>query len=310
MNIQQIEYILAVKDSKNFGQAADQCFITQSTLSTMIARFEDEIGLKIFDRKTKPVTITLEGAQVIKQLEIISNELDNLSDVVKRIKGQLDVNLKIGAIPTVAPYLFPLFLSAFIQKFNEYQFEISEISTAQIVEKILSREIDIGIVSTPLNHPDLKEHHLYDESFYLYDRLNKNNDLLHISEIDLDRLWILEEGHCLRNQVKKICDLPPRKMINGNLHYKSGSLETLMKFVNNNNGLTFLPQLATKDLKEEEKQYLKAFSNPVPARSIGLIVHKHFAKNDLLVQLKEAILLAVEKVISNLNEELKIVSPF
>ena len=113
MNIQQFQYVLAVVDSKNFEDAAERCFVTQSTLSTMIGRYEDEIGVKIFNRKTKPVSITSEGVKIIDRLRIIISEIESLSNVVQELKGEMVGELKIGIIPTVAPYLLPLFLSKF-----------------------------------------------------------------------------------------------------------------------------------------------------------------------------------------------------
>lgn len=283
MNIQQFEYIIALSDLKNFKQAADKCFITQSTLSTMVARFEDEIGIVLFDRTTKPVAVTKEGEQLISQLRIILKEINNLKEVVHDLKGEIGGELKIGVIPTVGPYLLPLFLNEFIGKFPNVHFEISEITTEKIITQIKERDLDVGIVSIPLNHPDLIEIPLYYEPFYLFDKTDKTHKgNLTVGEIDFDRLWLLEEGHCMRTQVEKICGLHEKRTVNRNLDYKSGTIDTLLKFVNKNNGTTLLPLLATLDFSEKEQAYLSKFALPVPARSIGLVVHKHFVKKSIL----------------------------
>jgi len=310
MNIQQIEYIIAVGKLKSFGLAAEQCFITQSTLSTMVARFENEIGVRIFDRKTKPITITKEGEEVIGQLKVISKEIGHLHEVVNRLKGEVTGDLKIGVIPTVAPYVLPLFLYEFIKKFPKVQFEISEISTEKIMENIKKRDLDIGIVSIPLNEPDIVEIPLYYEPFLLYDQAN-NSAKKHfsVSDIDLERLWLLEEGHCMRTQVETICDLRQQRMMHGNLDYKSGTIATLMKFVHNNNGVTLLPLLATLDLPENEQVHLKKFRPPIPVRNIGLVTHKHFVKKNMLKLLKAEVQRKVMPLIGKTKSGQEVILP-
>ncbi|HMQ46741.1 MAG TPA: LysR substrate-binding domain-containing protein [Saprospiraceae bacterium] len=310
MNIQQIEYVIALSELKNFGQAADKCFITQSTLSTMIARFEDEMGIVVFDRKTKPVTITKEGEPIIHQLKIIAKEIENLKEVVSALKGEISGVLKIGVIPTVGPYLIPLFLQDFIEKFPSIHFEISEITTDKIVAYIEKRELDIGIVSIPLNYPDLLEIPLYYEPFMLFDSANKNEyHPLTIRDIDFSRLWLLEEGHCMRTQVEKICGMHEQQVLNRNLDYKSGTIDTLLKFVSRNKGITLLPLLATLDFSEEKSGMLSHFAEPVPARNIGLLIHKHFVKKNILESLQQEIQNSVVPLVSRHSSKYHFVSP-
>jgi len=310
MNVQQIDYVIAVSKTGSFGLAAKKCFVTQSTLSTMVARFESEIGITIFDRKTKPITITREGERIIHQLKVISKEINNLGEVAKELKGEISGDLKIGAIPTVAPYLFPVFLNEFISKFPGINFEISEITTAKIIESILSRELDIGIVSIPLKHSELVELPLYHEPFYLFDKAKTNNKIKSsISKIDYSRLWLLQEGHCMRNQVEKICDFSKRRAISGNLIYKSGTIDTLMKFVNNNNGVTLLPHLVAISLSKEEQRHINGFKSPIPVRLIGLLVHKHFVKKNILEQLQLTIQEKIIPLIGKGDFEQNVISP-
>lgn len=310
MNIQQIEYVIAVSELKNFKQAAERCFITQSTLSTMVAKFEEELGIIIFDRKTKPITITKEGRQIINQLKIIIMEINDLKEVVQDLKGEIGGKLKIGVIPTVGPYLLPLFLNEFVENFPNVQFEVSEITTEKMVNYLTTRELDVGIASIPLNHPDLIEIPLYNEPFLLYDHTDNNRkENLTVSEIDFDRLWLLEEGHCMRTQVEKICGLHEKRTAKRNLEYKSGTLDTLLKFVIKNNGITLLPLLATIDFPEKEQVFLKKFEAPVPARSIGLIVHKHFVKRSVLEILQLEIQDKVIPLIGKKNVDQRVIPP-
>ncbi len=298
MNLQQFEYVIAVSELRSFQKAADKCFITQSTLSTMVAKLEEELGIIIFNRKTKPVTVTEEGSKVIRQLKIISKEIDNLHEVVSELKGEIKGSIKIGVIPTISPYLLPLFLNDFVNQFPAVQFEISELTTDKITELITTRDLDIGILSTPLNLPEIREVHLYNEPFLIYDRLKKpGKSRSAISDLDFSRLWLLDEGHCMRTQVESICGLKNKRDINQNLEYKSGSIDTLMKFVKSNNGITLLPYLATMDFSEEDRKQLSKIQDPVPVRSIGLVVHQHFVKNNILELLKKDILRVVQPIL-------------
>jgi LysR family hydrogen peroxide-inducible transcriptional activator len=172
MNIQQLQYVLAVAENRHFELAAQKCFITQSTLSTMISKFEDEIGLQIFDRKNKPVSITTEGQIIIEQLKNIINDIEQLNELVKEIKGEIKGNLSISVIPTIAPYLLPLFMQSFASKFPDLNIKVKEQTTHEIIRNLKSRELDIGIISIPVEDKDIVEHKLYDEPFVFYDAGN------------------------------------------------------------------------------------------------------------------------------------------
>ncbi len=291
MNLQQIEYILAVVDLENFRLAADKCFVTQSTLSTMIRRFENEVGINIFDRKTKPVSITKEGNDIIQQLRLISKEVNMLQELVQCLKGELSGSIKMGIIPTVAPFILPEFLNEFAKKISRVSLSVSEMTTPTIINLLQKRELDIGILATPLNLTTLQEIPLYNESFVLYDCFGKSiNGYANLDEIEFDRFWLLEEGHCLRNQVISICDLENCKDKTGlNFSFRAGSIDSLIRFVKINNGITMLPYLASLDFGPQELKKVRHFNSPVPVRTIGLVVHKNFVKNELLELLQREI---------------------
>ena len=196
MNIRQIEYVLAVAEQRHFETAAEQCFISQSTLSTMISKFEEEIGIPIFDRKRKPVEITNEGQIIIEQLRLINKNIDQLNQLADEMKGVVKGKLKIAVIPTIAPFLLPLFLKEFATQFPELIIEVREHTTQVIIEKLKKRELDLGILSTPLLDDDIEEYHLYDEPFVMFDTTGNYRAQLKVEEIALDDLWLMEEGHC------------------------------------------------------------------------------------------------------------------
>ncbi len=299
MNIQQFQYILAVAEYRHFETAAEMCFVTQSTLSTMISRFEDEINIKIFDRKKKPVQITQEGKRIIEQLKIINQNVEQLKELSKEIKGDLSGKVSIAVIPTIAPFLLPLFLQNFALRLPDLEIQVKEQTTEEIVRKLKSRELDIGILSTPVEDPDLVERHLYDESFLYFDiGRDEKGALISPDDLVLNNLCLLEEGHCMRTQILRLCDLHKADLHNTlNFDYKAGSIDSLLRFVKANSASTLLPYLATLDLSHEDRKHLSDFIEPVPYRSIGLIVHRHFVKNRILEELNKEILSSLEDIL-------------
>ena len=311
MNIQQFQYVLAVVDSKNFNTAAERCFVTQSTLSTMIGKFEKEIGLKIFNRKTKPVSITNEGEKIIQKLRIINAEIGQLENLIQELKGEMVGELTIGIIPTIAPYLLPLFLSKFALSFPKIRIIIKEITTSQIINSLKNRSLDIGILAIPIEDEELIEHELFVEPFLVYDCSNEKEFSRHsIHSLDYTKLWLLQEGHCLRTQVYQICQrsnqtLKPKI----NFEFESGSIDSLLRFTRLNRGMTIIPYLASLEFSEKEKEKIKLFDAPTPSRSIGILTHKFFAKKRLVNQLQKIIRASALELIPN-KEKTEIMKPF
>lgn len=304
MNIQQFQYVLAVVDLKNFEAAAEKCFVTQSTLSTMIRKFEGEIGIKIFNRKTKPVSITAEGEEIIKRLRIVLNEIDALENLVQELKGEMVGELKIGIIPTMAPYLLPLFLTDFASAFPKVKMVVKEMTTSQIQKELKIRNIDIGILALPLEDSSLEETALFSEPFLLYDCSGEIvNPKVSVSNLDYSKLCLLQEGHCLRTQVQRICDLSNESTKTGlNFEFESGSMDSLLRITEVRKGMTILPYLASVDLTDKVKNRLAEFKAPVPARNVGLVTHKFFVKKKLLVELKNTIQNAVSEHIPAMQD--------
>ncbi len=297
MNIQQFQYILSLAEHRHFETAAGKCFISQSTLSTMVSKFEDEMGISIFDRKSKPVEITKEGALIIGQLKIISYEIAQLTELVKEIKGELKGQIKIGCIPTVAPFLLPLFLPDLSKDIPEMLFEVREVATGEIIRQLKSRELDIGIVSTPLDEKELLEYPIYKEAFTYFDTSQSSEEKISVNEVRMDNFWLMEEGHCMRDQVLDICKNEKRKISpSPNINFKAGSMDSLIRFVKANKGRTLLPYLTALNLSKEDKKHIGYFKNPVPFRNIGLITHQHFTKKRILGLLEKKIIGKIKSV--------------
>ncbi len=297
MNIQQFEYVLALADTRHFETAAERCFVTQSTLSTMIAKLESELGIIIFDRKRKPLAITAEGQMLIERMQIIVREIAQLNEVGREIKGEVKGELTIAVIPTIAPFLLPLFLQSFASKFPSLKILVRELTTAEIIRQLKLRDLDIGIVSTPLLDIELVEHKLYDEPFVYFDAGKKYPKMVSADRVDLRNLVLLEEGHCMRTQVLHFCDIKRKPVSNRlNFDFKAGSIDSLLRFVRSNQAATLLPYLATVEMPLRDLNRISRLTGHEPYRSVGLVVHRHFVKKRLLELLQQEILEKISKV--------------
>ncbi len=310
MNIQQFQYILAVAEFKHFELAAEKCNISQSTLSTMISKFEDEIGFKIFDRKKKPVQVTSEGFVVIEQLKIISKNIGQLNELTKEVKGEIAGNLSLSVIPTIAPFLLPLFLQEFATQFPNLKIKVKEETTVEIVRKLKTREVDMGILSIPIDDKDLIETKLYDEPFVFYDAKNISNKNVSVNKMNMHNMCLMEEGHCMRTQILQLCDLHKKQADTKlNFEYQAGSIDGLLRFVRANKGTTLLPYIAVHDFSEQEKEHISLFTSPVPYRSVGLVVHRHFVKKKILEIMQKDIIKNVSKILSKTEMKGEKLSP-
>ncbi len=293
MTITQLEYIIAVENLRNFVQAAESCFVTQPTLSMQIQKLEDELGVKIFDRSRQPVVTTQIGAEIIQQARITLAEYMKIKEVVHSGKNEIAGEVRLGVIPTIAPYLLPLFLNDFLEKYPNIELKIKELTTERMIQHLKNDDLDIGILATPLQQPHILEYPIFYEELVLY--VSKENALYQkeyaLSEdIDPKELWLLEEGHCLRSQIENLCELRRKSIGHAQFEYQAGSLETLRKMVERNQGITILPELATLDFEDKHKVLIRKFASPAPVREVSLVAHKNFAKKAVLKALKTAIL--------------------
>jgi LysR family hydrogen peroxide-inducible transcriptional activator len=297
---------LAVDTYRHFAKAAEKCFVTQPTLSMMIQKLEEELGVKIFDRSKQPVVPTEAGEVVIQQAKVILNETDRMKQIISELKGAIKGELKLGIIPTVAPYLLPLFLNTFLKKYPLLKIKITELTTQQIIDRLKNHHLDAGILATPLNSDGLKEQPLYYEQFVVYaspdEKVMKKKYLLP-DDIDANHLWLLEEGHCLRLQVLNLCELRRKELETSNLEYEAGSIETLKKIVDFNSGITILPELALKELSTKDLKNVRHFKPPVPAREISIVTYHHFVKQRMIDILKEEICKSVPQEMLSLRRK-------
>jgi LysR family transcriptional regulator, hydrogen peroxide-inducible genes activator len=303
MTFTQLEYIIALDAARHFTLAADHCFVTQPTLSMQIRKLEEELGVTIFDRSKQPVIPTETGKEIITQAKVILSQRGGLHELVEGRKGVLMGDLKLGIIPTLAPYLLPLFIQEFSLKHTLVKLVVSEMTTDMIIKSLKDGSIDTGILVTPLQEKGIKEHVLFYEELMAY--VSKKNALYKKSyvlaqDIDPNKLWLLEEGHCFRSQIENLCELRKMSRAGSHFDYETGSIETLRRMVDLNDGITILPELATLDMPVKQLQLIRQFKKPVPTREVSLIVQRDFIKVRLIDALKEAIMKSIpEKIQKN-----------
>lgn len=293
MTLQQLEYVTAVAQWGSFVTAAEKCFVTQPTLSMQVKKLEDEAGITLFDRSRQPVALTDAGKIFVEQARVVLREQKRLKEVVSTAKGDIAGELRIGIIPTLAPYLLPLFAYAFADTYPEVELIIDEMPTEGIIRALKDESIDCGILATPLHEPQLHERPLFNEPFAAY--LSKKSPLwnkrtLKTEEVNAADVWLLGDGHCMRNQVLQLCASRKEKSENSKINYKSGSIETLKRMVDLGHGMTILPWLAVASLTAKQQQAVRYFRTPEPVREISIVTHRAQLKKALIEKLALTIL--------------------
>ncbi|MCE5331123.1 MAG: LysR family transcriptional regulator [Bacteroidales bacterium] len=280
MTLQQLEYIIALDKTRHFVRAAEMCSVTQPTLSAMIQKLEDELDCRIFDRSMHPIVPTEVGALILQQAQVILYNVSQLKESVLTRKGALSGTLSMAMIPTVAPYLLPGFISTFRKDYPEITLKITEMRTESIIKSLHTAEIDMAILSTPLDDPKILEVPLYYEKFVAYISPNESiytQEEIAVNDMPLDHLWVLEEGHCLRNQVFNFCQNKTHSSV-----YEAGSIDTLVKIVDINGGYTVIPELHIDLLNETQKQNLRKIVRPEATREIALVIRYDYVREGLM----------------------------
>ncbi|AKD02241.1 hydrogen peroxide-inducible genes activator [Pontibacter korlensis] len=306
MTLVQLEYLVAVDTYRHFATAAEHCFVTQPTLSMQLQKLEEELGVQVFDRSRVPVRPTELGKEIIAQARVVLAESKKIQELIQNQKQELSGELRIGVIPTLAPYLMPLFITSFLEKHPQVRVVVQELLTDEIVEKLNHELLDVGLLVTPLANKSIKEVPLFYEAFVAY--INPKHALaqqpfIAANQLDLDDLWVLNEGHCFRSQVLNICNRGGSSDSGGHLDYRSGSLETLKRIVETQHGLTLLPELSVLEIPEEKQKLVHPFEEPQPLREVSLVVHRSFLKKKLIEALKEEIVACIPAAIRERKRE-------
>ncbi len=307
MNIQQLEYVIAVDRYRHFARAAEACHVTQPTLSMMIRKLEEELDVKIFDRAALPVQPTVIGKQIVEQAGIALKQIGKIAELVDNEKNTIGGSFRLGVIPTIAPFLVPEFLHKKESLYKEIELTLKENTTAGLISDLLQGRLDGGILAGPLNHPELQEYPVYYEKFYAY--VSPQDEMYREKEIDLDRIdinkvWLLESVHCMRGQIERLCRLK-KEVAPGHepVRYEAGSIDTLIHVVDLNSGITVIPEMSAMSLSEERQENLRAFKNSTPVREVSLVVSKEYVRKRMIHVVLELIKNSVPR--SMQNPELK-----
>ncbi|WP_455762806.1 hydrogen peroxide-inducible genes activator [Prevotella disiens] len=283
MTLQQLEYVMAVYRCKHFAKAAEYCNVTQPTLSSMIQKLEDELGIKIFDRSKQPIHPTAAGQLVIERAWNILVRAKHLKEIVEEERKSITGTLNVAILPTIAPYLLPRFLPQLMNEYPEMDIRVTEMKTEDIHKALKHGDIDAAILAKLDGQDDFKMHQLYVEKFFVY--VSKNDNLfnkqnIRTTDLSGEFLWLLDEGHCFRDQLVKFCHL--KSAAKSKKAYNLGSIETFMRIVESGKGVTFIPELALQQFTDVQKELVRPFAHPIPTRSIVLLTQKNYIRTTQL----------------------------
>ena len=294
MTIIQLEYLLAVANCGSFSQAAEHCFVTQPSLSMQVKALEEELGVVLLDRTKKPVVPTEAGEVVLEQVRETLRSFNYIREAVHELKGETAGKLRLGVIPTIAPYLMHRFMPTFIKEFPKVELEISEMKTADIVEALKKDRLDAALVAGGTCGEGIQEYDLFNDHFFVY--VSPENPLyersnIRIEDIDIKDLVILSAGNCMRDQIIELC-LAKRQMPS-HFSFESGSLETLMRIVDCTQSLTIIPEMAIDFIPENRRDRVKQLAKGATSRKISVAVRRTYVKGSIIKALNETILKCV-----------------
>jgi len=305
MTLQQLKYVVALDSYRSFSVAAEHCLVSQPTLTMQLKKLENEMGFSIFNRKKSPLRPTQMGALIVEKARQVLREVEQMQALVRGEQESVEGGVRLGVIPTVGPYLLPLFVGDFIEHNPKTRLLVEEMKSSEIISKLRDGKIDVGLLVTPLDEADLREVPLYYEPFHLF--VSPGHPLSLLDEVSpddveqADGLWVLNQGHCFRNQVLNICHRPSSANL-GRLQYESGSIETLKRLIRTNFGYTLVPELSL----DAELDNVRPFAEPQPVREVSLVVHNSFVKERLIEELRREILEAIPDKIRKNRRYIKV----
>ena len=292
ITLTQLEYIVAIDEYRHFATAAEKCFVTQPTLSMQIKKLEDELGVIIFDRSRQPVVPTDLGAKLIEQARMTLSATQRIKEIIQEEQQEVEGTLKIGIIPTLAPYLLPVFIGPYIRKYPAVKVEVEELVYEEIIRRLKRDMLDVGLFVTPYHDEKIVERPVFYEEMLVYahpdSELLKKKEVGHEDIVTSD-IWMLGNGHCFRNQVVNLCEMSASQHKNLPFEFESNSLETLMRIVDVEGGFTLIPELALQYMSPEKKKQVRSIANTKPLREVSVIYSRHFTKQRLITLLCDEI---------------------
>lgn len=293
MNLQQLEYALILQKTGSFSRAAKRAGLSQSAISQQVNKLERELGFAVFDRQQKPIKTTENGRRFLERAQIALLEVQQLKDFALQLEEETEGSLSIGIIPTLAPYLVPLFIQELQQQYPKIRLSVQEMKTMDIVRSIVEGELNAGIIATPIStQVEFNFDPLFFERFFLYISYKHplfTKSKVHLEELKFADIWLLNEGNCFSDQVSNMCQLSPLSGHKPQLEYHSNSIDALCRIVEHKGGLTFLPELATLSVANNQEDMIKKIAGPSRAREISMISLPNNPKNHLIQKLSTVI---------------------
>lgn len=292
MTIIQLEYLLAVANHGSFSLAAEKCFVTQPSLSMQVKNLEEELGVIVLDRSKKPVLPTDAGLAVIRQAKEAVQAFAMVREVVSDLQNEISGTLRLGVIPTIAPYLLHRFIPDFVRKCPKVELQIREMMTGDIIRALDRDMLDAAIMAGGTSPEGIREEELFNDRFFAYvstDHPLCQRSNIRIEDIDVRHLLLLSEGNCLRDQVIELCQA--QKNIARQYSFESGSLETLMRIVDNTpNLITIIPEMVADYIDEKHRPQVKTLAKGAASRKITIAVRRTYVKRSLIDALKESVM--------------------
>jgi len=294
MNLRDLKYLVAVADTRHFGQAAARCFVSQPTLSGQIKKLEEELGVTLFERTKRSVATTPVGDAIVAQARQVLEQADTLRQLAESYKDPLVGPLRMGAIPTLSPYLMPLILKPLKKQYPQIKLVLTEELTDTLLTRLGNHELDAALLATPVTNPDFESMPLFDEPFWLvHPRSHPLSGKKKIVQADLDGadLLLLAEGHCLAEQAMKVCHMQQRGAQGDMADLRAASLETLLQMTGAGFGCTLLPALALKTAAARNRGVMaRQLKLPDTCRRISLIFRRTFPRRKALEAFAEVII--------------------
>lgn len=311
MNIQQLEYLLALRKYRHFVRAAEECGVTQPTLSAMIAKLEDELGVKLLDRSSQPLSLSAIGERVADQALEVLRGVKGIEGLAAEERDKVSGEVSIGILPTVAPFLLPRLLPICHKHMGNMEIRFVELTTSACEAALRDGAIDVAILAGDLQENKFVTHNIYYEEFVGYVSRNEplySASFIRSSEIDPRSLWLLDEGHCFRNQLIRFCEF--KKTHPKKINFTLGGIETYMRLVEAGQGVTFVPELAIESLSKSQKELLRRFAIPRPVRPVMLVHTPTYMRAKVIDHLTTLIRMAVPERMHILHKDQTMASRF
>lgn len=281
MNLQQLKYIMAIDRFRNFAKAADACNISQPTLSAMLMKLEEELDVRIFERSNKMVTLTAVGEKILRQAQTVVMETDRITEIVREEKGALSNAFSLSVGPTIAPYLLPKFIKHYQESYPSVALSISEMKANFMLDALLRGELDAGIAIADNVRPGILEIPLYSERFYVYlaESCWRKLPVFKPENLEHENMWIMKEAQCLRDSAFSFCKVRSK----GRHIYEAGSIETLIRIVDENGGYTIIPEMHLPFLTEQQRANVRKIEGDyLSLRRVSLYIKDDYVREMML----------------------------